>query len=113
MPPKLVYSDTSDHACGSFIQNEGKVFHQNWSSAERMKSSTWRELKTVELALISFAPSLLSTQIARFTDNAKVVSIVHSDSKVPELQNLPLRIFHVCSTFVDFHDYTLNDMLDF
>ena len=47
---KFVYSDASDHACGSFIQNEGKVFHQNWSSAERTKSSTWRELETVELA---------------------------------------------------------------
>ena len=61
---KFVYSDASDHACGSFIQNEGNVFHQNWSSAERSKSSTWRELKTVELALISFAPSLR----ARYAD---------------------------------------------
>ena len=40
VPTIFVYSDASDHACGSFIQNEGKVFHQNWSSAERTKSST-------------------------------------------------------------------------
>ena len=44
IPAKFVYSDASDHACGSFIQNEGKVVHQNWSPAERTKSSTWLEL---------------------------------------------------------------------
>ena len=27
IPAKFVYSDASDHACGSFIQNEGKAFH--------------------------------------------------------------------------------------
>ena len=96
---KFVYSGSSDHACGSFVQNEGKVFQKNWSPAERTESSTWRELKTVELALISFAPSLHSMQIAWFTDNANVASIVHSGSKVPELQDLAFSIFHVCVSF--------------
>ena len=58
-PAKLVYSDASDYVCGSFIHSEGKIFQQNWSPVERNNSSTWRELKAVELALISFAPSLL------------------------------------------------------
>ena len=58
-PAKLVYSDAFDYACGSFIHSEGKIFQQNWSPVERNNSSTWRELKAVELALISFAPSLL------------------------------------------------------
>ena len=129
VPAKFVYSGSSDHGCGSFIQNEGKVFHQIWSPAERMESSTWRELKTVELALISFALSFYGMQIAWFTDNANVVSIVHSGSKVPELQDLALRIFHVFVSFgisfelkwiprssnyeadhlsrIDFDDYTL------
>lgn len=75
-----------------------------------------------------------------FTDNTNVVSIVHSGSKVPELQDLALRIIHVCVSFgislemkwiprssnseadhlsriIDFDDYALNDnvfhMLDF
>ena len=30
-PVKFVYSDASDHACSSFIDNEHKIFHQNWS----------------------------------------------------------------------------------
>ena len=92
----------------------------------------WRELKAVELALISFAPSLLGKQVAWFTDNTNVVSIVHSGSKVTELQDLALRIFHVCVSsgislemkwiprdlnsfadhlrrIIDFDDYTIND----
>ena len=81
-PAKLVYSDASDYACGSFIHSEGKIFQQNWSPVERNNSSTWRELKAVELAFISFAPSLLGKQVAWFTDNTNVVSIVHSGSKV-------------------------------
>ena len=52
-PAKLLYSDASDYACGSFIHSEGKLFQQNWSPVERNNSSTWRELKAVELALIS------------------------------------------------------------
>ena len=131
-PAKLVYSDASDYACGSFIHSEGKIFQQNWSPVERNNSSTWRELKAVDLALISFAPSLLGKQVAWFTDNTNVVSIVHSGSKVTELQDLALRIFHVCvssgislemkwiprdlnsfadhlSRIIDFDDYTIND----
>ena len=50
-PAKFVYSDASDHACSSFIHNDHKIFHQNWSPAESSKSSTWRELRTVDLAL--------------------------------------------------------------
>ena len=80
-PTKFVYSDASDHACGSFIQ-------QNWSPTEGRKSATRRELKTVELAFISFAPSLLGIQVAWMMDNANVVSIVHSGSKVTEFEDL-------------------------
>ena len=131
-PAKLVYSDASDYACGSFIHSEGKIFQQNWSPVERNNSSTLRELKAVELALISFAPSLLGKQVAWFTDNTNVVSIVHSGSKVTELKDLALRIFYVCvssgislemkwiprdlnsfadhlSTIFDFDEYTFND----
>ena len=49
--------------------------------------------------MISFAPGLLGKQVAWFTDNTNVVSIVHSGSKVTELHDLALRIFHVCVSF--------------
>lgn len=68
--------------------------------------------------------------MAWFTDNAIAVSIVHSGSKIPELLDLELCIFHVCVSFgillemkwirlnldadrsiriIYFNDYTLND----
>ena len=49
--------------------------------------------------MFTFAPSLLGSQIAWFSDNTNVFSVVHSGSKVPELQDLALRIFHVCVSF--------------
>ena len=73
---KFVCSDASDHACSSFIDNEQKIFHQNWSPAESSKSSTWRELRTVDLALSAFALNLQSKKVAWFTDNTSVVAIV-------------------------------------
>ena len=137
---KIVYSDASDHACGAFVQSEGKLFQQNWSPEESAKSSTWRELKAVQLALESFANELNGQQVAWFTDNANVVSIVNQGSKVKDLQTLALSIFTTClslnisvemkwiprdtnvnadclSRIVDFDNYSLNDeffaMLDF
>ena len=82
------------------IQNESKIFRQNLSPAEGKKSSTWRELKTVELALTSFAPYLQGKLVAWLTDDANVVSIVHARSKVTELHNLALCIFQVCVSYV-------------
>ena len=34
-PSKIIYSDASGSACGSFIDFEGKIFHQNWSDFEK------------------------------------------------------------------------------
>ena len=133
-PSKIVYSDASNHACSSFVENEGKIFQQNWSPAEQAKSSTWRELKAVHLAIESFIYDLKGQQVAWFTDNQNVVSIVHSGSRVEELQCLALDIFTMCVTnsislemkwiprnlnteadclsrIIDFDDYSLNDYI--
>ena len=99
-PARFVYSDASDYACSSFIENEHKIFHQNWSATEGSQSSTWRELRTVDLALSAFAPDLQGKKVAWFTDNTSVVSIVHNGSRVEELQSLALSIFHVCASSV-------------
>ena len=139
-PARFVYSDASDYACSSFIENELKIFHQNWSATEASQSSTWRELRTVDLALSAFAPDLQGKKVAWFNDNSSVVSIVHNGSRVEELLSLALSIFHICassdislemkwiprdsnrqadslSRIIDFEDYSINDdvfhMLDF
>jgi len=128
-PTKIVYSDDSDRACGSFVQSEGKFHRQNWSPEESAKSSTWREVKAVQLALESFSNELSAQQVAWFTDNANVVIIVNQGSKVKDLQTLALAIFTPClslnislemkwiprdinvkadylSRIVNFHDYS-------
>ena len=130
-PARFVYSDASDYACSSFIENEHKIFHQNWSATEGSQSSTWREIKTVDLALSAFAPDLQGKKVAWFTDNTSLVSIVHNGSRVEKLQSLALSIFHVCarsgislemkwiprdsnhqadslSRIIDFDDYSIN-----
>ena len=109
-----------------------RLIHQNWSPAESSKSPTWRELRTVDLAVSAFAPDLQGKKVAWFTDNTSVVSIVHNGSKVTELQSLALSVFNVCacsgiflemkwiprsfnyqadllSRTIDFDDYTIND----
>lgn len=131
-PAKFVYSDASDHAWSAFITNEHNIFHQNWSPAESSKSSTWRELRTVDLALSAFAPDLHGKKVVWFTDNTSVVSIVQNGSKVSELQSLALSTFNVCarsgicleikwiprsfnyeadllSSTIGFDNYTIND----
>jgi hypothetical protein len=132
IPNKTVYSDASETGCASIISMEGEVFHQNWSELESSKSSTYRELRTVELALKSFSQKLKSQKIVWFTDNQNVAKIIPSGSKVDELQSIALQIFTICITLgisldiqwiprdknlaadeiskiIDFDDYTFHD----
>ena len=57
-PIKIVYSEASNSACGSFIQFEDKILHQNWSDFDSSQSSTFRELLAVSLSLKAFIDSL-------------------------------------------------------
>lgn len=130
---RFVYSDALDYAWSSFIENEHKIFHQNWSAAEGSKSSTWRELSTVDLGLSPFALHLHGKKVVWFTDNTSVVSTVHNTSRVEKLQSLALSIFCVwaslgislemkwilrdsnhkadsLSRIIDFNDYSINDV---
>ena len=64
---------------------------------ESSKSSTWRELRTVDLELIAFALELQGKKVAWFTDNTSVVSIVHSGSNITELKSPKLSVFNLCA----------------
>ena len=131
-PTKIVYSDASSVGCGGVIAIEGKVFQQNWSVLESSRSSTFRELKAVALALDAFIEELKFRTVSWFTDNQNVVSIVNKGSKVPELNSIALEIFQKCmlngitidvnwiprdfnsvadeiSKIIDYDDYTIND----
>ena len=131
-PSRIVYSDASISACGSFITLDGKVFHQNWSDFERSQSSTFRELLAVLLSLQAFIDSLRAQTVVWYTDNQNVALIVSIASKVPALQRMALDIHRLCllasvsidmqwiprdlniiaddiSKFVDLDDYSIND----
>ena len=128
----IIYSDASASACSSFIEFEGKVFHQNWSDFEKSQSSTFRELLAVSLSMKAFTESLQAQSVTWFTDNQNVVRIVNCGSRVPALQDLAMDIFQTCllngvsidmqwnprdlngatddiSKFIDHDDYTIND----
>ncbi|CAC5364665.1 unnamed protein product [Mytilus coruscus] len=47
----MIYSDASSIAAGACtVELESKIFHTMWKSSEMLESSTWRELKAIELA---------------------------------------------------------------
>ena len=50
----VIYSDASDIAAGACtVELKSKIFHTMWNSVEKVQSSTWREMKAIELALSS------------------------------------------------------------
>ena len=133
-PSKIVCSDASASAGASFIEFEGKIFHQNWSDFEKEQCSTFRELLAVSYSINAFTDCLKSQSVAWYTDNQNVVRIVSTGSKVPALQQLALDIHQSClhngilidlqwiprdlntaaddlSKFVDYDDCTINDVV--
>ena len=93
---KVVYSDASGDACGAFIDCDGSVFHQNWSDEEASKSSTWRELQALVLALASFKEQLSNSNVNWYTDSLNVCSIIDKGSRIFELQILSVNVFEFC-----------------
>ena len=106
-PAKITFSDASDSACGAFVQFQPGVelvSHQNWSIAETMRSSTWRELKAVCFALEAFASWLSGSKVVSYSDNQNVTSILLNGSQKADLQLLALRAFQICLQFRIFLD---------
>ena len=137
LPARISFSDASNAACGAFVQlqsNTDLVFHQNWSIDESVKSSTWRELKAVCLALEAFHSHLAGSNVVCYSDNQNVSSILLNGSRKVDLQRLALQAFDTClrhritldpkwiprdlnvradliSKHADFDDYALNDVI--
>ena len=69
-----------------------------WNSVEKVQSSTWCEMKAIELALSSFKEKFQGKRIKWFTDNQNCVKIVKSGSMKLELQKLARSIYSTCVT---------------
>jgi len=102
LPHVLVFSDASNVSAGGyFVRNSvganENIFHQMWTSEEILMSSTWRELKAILLALVSFKNHLSNNCVKWHTDNKNCVSIVQKGSTKLHLQDLAIEIFKLCS----------------
>jgi hypothetical protein len=94
LPQIVMHTDASGVGCGA--QCGVLRFSQTWETQESGKSSTWRELKGVLLALEAFLPKIKEKAVKLFTDNRGVVAIVDKGSMNLELQNLSLDIYRLC-----------------
>jgi hypothetical protein len=94
---KIIYSDASATGCGAFIKNcEGTALVHYWSPEERTLSSTWRELKTVEIFMGEKLDMLSGLGIKWYTDNKAVPRVIYKGSMVENLQHSALKIFTMC-----------------
>ena len=96
-PDTLVFSDASNVACGSYVVNANNlVFHSNWSEEQKAKSSTFRELRAVYLALRAYSFKFKNGCVKWFSDSLNCVRIVSAGSTKPDLQDQALNIFQLC-----------------
>jgi hypothetical protein len=101
---------------------------------KRAKSSTWRELKTVHIILLSLSEYLTEKIVKVFTDNQNVVRIACKGRMIRELHQLAMDIYAACvrhaiklelqwisrelnsvadgySKIFDFHDWDVSDRI--
>jgi len=60
------------------------------------KSSTWRELRATELLLCSLVDILKGKECRHRTDNQAAAHTLQVGSRVPELQEIVVRVFKFC-----------------
>jgi ribonuclease HI len=90
-PDKIVCTEASSFACAGFtVETYTRVVHKMWSSEEALKSSTYRELKAVLLALFSLQEVFQNRLVNIYTDNQNVVRITNTGSMKSELQSLAI-----------------------
>ena len=64
------FSDASATRCGAVIPLDSQhVCHKLWDSSQATKSSTWRELAAIDLAIESFTSVLESSYLKWYTDS--------------------------------------------
>jgi hypothetical protein len=94
---RLIYSDASAKACGAFIKDQpGSEMINHWTPEEACKSSTWRELRAVELYIVLRSRELAGLAVKWYTDNQAVPRILYKGSMSAELQQSALNVFQVC-----------------
>jgi hypothetical protein len=97
---RLIFSDASASACGAFMKyHKGSEMIHHWTVEEKLRSSTWRELRAVDLFLEIHAKELSGLSVKWYTDNQAVPRILYKGSMVDNLQDLALNVFTCCLAF--------------
>ena len=98
LPITKVYSNASNCGIGTCFEIKGKKYltQKNFSSTEKCRSSTWRELEPIYYSLCSLPKFLNNNYLFGHTDNFAASKIVESGSSKPELQEKAIKIFDIC-----------------
>ena len=76
MAQGLIFSDASSFASAGFTcEKQQKIVHYMWDEIEQMKSSAWRELKSICIIIDSLQSFLCGKLVKVYTDNQTVVHI--------------------------------------
>jgi hypothetical protein len=95
IPERIVFTDASSYAgAGYTVQFSNDIIHKMWTNDEIIKSSTWRELKAVEITLKGCVDFFKTKFVKLFTDNQNVERISEVGSMKNDLQSLAIDIFH-------------------
>lgn len=96
-PERVIFSDASIYASAGFIDgNVLQVAHDMFTEHEQLKSSTWRELKSVKFILESMSRQLAGKLVKIYTDNQNVVHICQVGSMKADLHELAMGIYSIC-----------------
>ncbi|XP_071160888.1 uncharacterized protein [Mytilus edulis] len=98
LPRIMIYSDASNVALGAYtVESNEKIFHCMLNENEKKLSSTWRELRAIQLSLNSFEHDLKCKIVKWHTDNQNCVNIINKGSTKLHLQHLAYDIFRTCT----------------
>lgn len=98
-PPKvLAWADASSNGGAAIVSYSGKSKHviMNFEYPEVIESSTFRELRAIELGVASFVREMGHSIVKFYTDNQGAVSIVRNGSSNLKLQAIAERIYEMC-----------------
>jgi hypothetical protein len=96
-PERIIFSDASAYASAGFLQGkELEIVHNMFSESEQHRSSTWREMKSVQFILESFQNLLAGKLVKIYSDNLNVVQISRVGSMKYELQRMAVQMYEIC-----------------
>ena len=58
--------------------------HKTWLASEATKRSTWREVKAIELCLVSFLEIIKNSTITFYTDSQNAASVILKGTEIAQ-----------------------------